>query len=84
MPRSPRLAHKASVMEAKSSVHRLVFIVFNYNFSAFLCGKNFPFKQMFCNFYNALLVLYGLDKPSFTAKLKKEIRFEQFTKQFES
>ena len=39
---------------------------------------------MFGYFYNALLVLYGLDKPSFTAKLKKEIRFEQFTKQFES
>ena len=39
MPRSPRLAHKASVMEAKSSVHRLVFIVFNYNFSAFLLQK---------------------------------------------
>ena len=39
---------------------------------------------MLGNFYNALLVLYGLDKPSFTAKLKKENRFEEFTKQFES
>ena len=39
MPRSPRFAHKASVMEAKSSVHRLVFIVFKYNFSAFLLQK---------------------------------------------
>ena len=39
MPRSPRLAHKAPVMQAKSSVHRLVFIVFNYNFSAFLLQK---------------------------------------------
>ena len=39
MPRSPLLAHKAAVMEAKSSVHRLVFIVFNYNFSAFLLQK---------------------------------------------
>ena len=38
--RSPRLAHKAPVMEAKSSVHRVVFfIVFNYNFSAFLLQK---------------------------------------------
>ena len=34
---------------------------------------------MLSNFYNALLVLYGLDKPSFTAKLKKENRFEEFT-----
>ena len=34
---------------------------------------------MLGNFYNALLVLYGLDKPSFTAKLKKENRFEEFT-----
>ena len=33
MPRSPRLAYKAPVMQAKSSVHRLVF---NYYFSAFL------------------------------------------------
>ena len=39
MPRSPLLAHEAPVMEAKSSVHRLVFIVFNYNFSAFLLQK---------------------------------------------
>ena len=39
MPRSPRLAHKAPVMEAKSSVHRQVFIVFNYNLSAFLLQK---------------------------------------------
>ena len=39
MSRSPRLVHKAAVMEAKSSVHRLVFIVFNYNFSAFLLQK---------------------------------------------
>ena len=29
------------------------------------------------NFYNALLVLYGLDKPSFTAKLKKVNCFEE-------
>ena len=36
MTRSPRLAHKAPVMQAKSSVHRLVF---NYNFSAFLLQK---------------------------------------------
>ena len=28
-------------------------------------------------FYNALLVLYGLDKPSFMAKLKKENRFQE-------
>ena len=42
----------------------------------FFC-KNFPFKKMINNFYNALLVLYGLDKPSFTAKLKKENRFEE-------
>ena len=28
---------------------------------------------MFGNFCNALLVLYGLDKPSFTAKLRKKI-----------
>ena len=34
---------------------------------------------MFGNFCNALLVLYGLDKPSFTAQLKKENRFEEFT-----
>ena len=34
---------------------------------------------MLGNFYNALLVLYGLDKPRFTAKLKKENRFEEFT-----
>ena len=39
MSRSPLLAHKASVMEAKSSVHRPVFIVFNYNFSAFRSQK---------------------------------------------
>ena len=39
---------------------------------------------MFGNFYNALLVLDGLDKPSFTVKLKKENRFEEFTEQFES
>ena len=32
---------------------------------------------MISNFYNALLVLYGLDKPSFAAKLKKENRFEE-------
>ena len=32
---------------------------------------------MLGNFYNALRVLYGLDKPSFTAKLKKENRFEE-------
>ena len=32
---------------------------------------------MLGNFYNALLVLYGLDKPSFTAELKKENRFEE-------
>ena len=32
---------------------------------------------MINNFYNALLVLYGLEKPSFTAKLKKENRFEE-------
>ena len=83
MQRSPRLAHKASVMEAKSSVHRLVFIV-SIIISALFCCKNFPFKQMFGNFCNALLVLYGLDKPSFTAKLKKEKRFEELTKQFES
>ena len=38
---------------------------------------------MFGIFYNALLVLYGLEKPSFTAKLKKENRFEEFTKQFD-
>ena len=29
------------------------------------------------NFYNVLLVLYGLDKPSFTAKLKKVNCFEE-------
>ena len=40
MPRSPRLAHKAAVMEAKSSVHRLVFIVFNYTFA-----KNFRLSK---------------------------------------
>ena len=34
---------------------------------------------MLGNFYNALLVLYGLDKPRFTAKLKKENRLEEFT-----
>ena len=33
-------------------------------------------------FYNALLVLYGLDKPSFTAKLRKKIALK--SKQFES
>ena len=32
---------------------------------------------MIHNFYNALLVLYGLDKSSFTAKLKKENRLEE-------
>ena len=32
---------------------------------------------MINNFYNALLVLYGLDKSSFTAKLKKENRLEE-------
>ena len=37
---------------------------------------------MLSNFYNALLVLYGLDKPSFTAKLKKKIALK--SKQFES
>ena len=79
MPRSPRLVHKAPVM--KSSVHRLVFIVFNYNFSAFLLQK-FSVQAnaqllMLGNFYDALLVLYGLDKRSFTAKLKKENRFEE-------
>ena len=37
---------------------------------------------MFGNFCSALLVLYGLDKPSFTAKLKKEIALK--SKQFES
>ena len=37
---------------------------------------------MFSNFYNALLVLYGLDKPSFTAKIKKKIALK--IKQFES
>ena len=37
---------------------------------------------MLSNFYNALLVLYGLDKPSFTAKLKKKIVLK--SKQFES
>ena len=34
MPCSPRLAHKAPVTETK-----IVFIVFNYNFSAFLLQK---------------------------------------------
>ena len=42
----------------------------------FFC-KNFPFEKIINNFYNALLVLYGLDKPSFTGKLKKENRFEE-------
>ena len=37
---------------------------------------------MFGNFCNALLVLYGLDKPSFTAKLKKKIALK--STQFES
>ena len=37
---------------------------------------------MFGNFYNALLVLYGLDKPSFAAKLRKKIALK--SKQFES
>ena len=32
---------------------------------------------MLGNFHNALLVLYGLDEPSFTAKLKKANRFEE-------
>ena len=37
---------------------------------------------MLSNFYNALLVLYGLDEPSFTAKLRKKIALK--SKQFES
>ena len=39
MLRSPRLAHEAPVLQAKSSVHGLVFIVFNYNSSIFLLQK---------------------------------------------